>query len=78
MSNLQHLYTIMALDTDHIDEICEDIKYQIDNKIADCALFRVQLHPEGTPAADKAGIAAQRYSLLRQKLSKMNIQLFRT
>ena len=66
-------FTIIPLNINHIDEICEDIKYQIENKIADCPLFMVQLHPEGTPCADKAGIAAAKYALFREKLKNMNI-----
>lgn len=67
-------FTIVPLDTKHIDEICNDIKYQIDNKIADCALFRFQLHPEGTPPADKAGIQIRKYILFRDKLRKMDLR----
>ena len=66
-------FTIVPLDTHHVDEICNDIKYQIENRIADCALFRFQLHPEGTPPADKAGIQARKYMLFRNKLKSMNL-----
>ena len=48
------IFTIMPLDLDNIEEICDDIKYQYENGIADCALFSMSLHPEGNPAIDKA------------------------
>ena len=38
-------FAIVPLDTHHVDEICNDIKYQIDNKIAHCAPFTPGFDP---------------------------------
>lgn len=72
MQKLQ-LYTIMPLDTKHIDEICEDIKNQYEQGVADCPLFKMTLVPEGNPPIDKAKIMSEQYALFRKKLSDMNI-----
>ena len=44
-----------------IDEICADIEYQYKNKIANCALFMLELVPEGNPPVDKAKILALKF-----------------
>ena len=43
------LYTIMPLDTAHLDEICADIREQYEKGIATCPLFSLTLVPEGEP-----------------------------
>ncbi len=48
-----YLYSIMPLDENHIDEICEDIKRQYDTGVANCILFCMTLVPEGNPVIDK-------------------------
>ena len=68
------LFTIMALDTLHIGEICEDIRAQYENGVADCALFVVKLVPEGDPVIDKASIEAEKYILFRDRLGEMGIK----
>lgn len=68
-----HTYSIMRLDIDHINEICEDIKKQTQNGISSCPLFCMTLTPEGTPAVNKAEILCQRYDLFRERLAKDNI-----
>ena len=68
------LYSIMPLDVEHIDEICEDIKLQYQNGVSDCVLFMMQLVPEGNPAIDKAAIETQKYDLFRDKLADMGLQ----
>ena len=68
------LYSIMPLDVEHIDEICEDIKFQYQNGVSDCVLFMMQLVPEGDPAIDKAAIEVQKYDLFRDKLADMGLQ----
>ena len=40
----------MTLDEEHIDEVCEDIAYQVKNGIATMPLFAMTLTPEGDPA----------------------------
>lgn len=73
MSQLD-LYTIMALDTEHIDQICEDIKMQVENGIATCALFNMKLVPEGNPVVDKARNFCEKYKLFKEKLDRMGIK----
>lgn len=70
---MQHLYTVMGLDVENIDEICEDIKYQYENGIATCALFKMALVPEGNPPVDKAKILCEKYAKFKEKLSVMGI-----
>ena len=67
-------YSIMRLDTEHIDEICEDIKLQYENKVCDLALFMVKLVPEGNPVIDKATIECEKYKLFRDKLALMGLE----
>ena len=64
-------YTIMPLDVEHLEEICQDIKEQYDRKIASCALFSMTLVPEGNPPIDKAGIMCEKYDLFRERLQEM-------
>ncbi len=68
-----HLYTIMPLDVDHIDEICEDIRLQYESGVATCALFSMTLVPEGDPPVDKVGQLCAKYDLFREKLRSMGI-----
>lgn len=74
MSNLQHLYTITPLDTEHIDEICEDIRRQVETGVATCALFSMTLVPEGNPVVDKATALCEKYKLFKEKLDSMGIK----
>jgi len=71
-SNL-HLYSIVPLDTDHIDEVCEDIKYQYESGISNFPLFMMTLVPEGDPPVDKASKYCAKYKLFKEKLEKMGI-----
>lgn len=71
MNKKLHLYTIMPLDTDHIDEICEDIREQYESGVASCALFKMTLVPEGNPPVDKVGIMCEKFDLFRDRLSEM-------
>ena len=66
-------YSIMPLDTEHIDEICQDIKHQYENGIATCALFKMTLVPEGNPVVDKAKIFCEQYDLFKEKLHSMGL-----
>ncbi len=67
-------YSIMILDTDHLEEICQDIKYQYENNICDLALFCMTLSPEGTPAVDKASILCAKYDAFRDRLGEMGLK----
>ncbi|MBR2477028.1 MAG: hypothetical protein IKB50_02700 [Clostridia bacterium] len=73
MNNKLHLYSIMPLDTEHIDEICEDIRNQYETGVSTCALFSMTLVPEGNPPSDKAGIMCNKYKLFKEKLDAMNV-----
>ncbi len=67
-------FSIMPLDMASIDELCEDIKYQVENGICDMPLFCMTLHPEGTPPADKAGILSEKYMAFKEKLDELGIE----
>ena len=69
-----YLYSIMPLDTDHVDEICNDIKEQYENGVANCAMFKMTLVPEGTPPADKAGTFCKAYDVFRDRLHLMGLR----
>ncbi len=68
------LYSIMNLDIDHIDEICEDIKKQVESGVATMALFLFKLVPEGNPFIDKASITCENYDVFRDRLKEMGIE----
>ena len=61
-------YSIMALDTAHLEEICQDIKEQYRQGVTDCALFCMTLMPEGTPPVPKAEQLCAQYDLFRERL----------
>ncbi len=63
-------YSIIPLDTSHVSEICDDIVYQYENGIADCALFLMASVPEGNPPIDKARIFGEKYVLFRDELRR--------
>ncbi len=66
-------YTIMPLDTDHLEEVCQDIKAQYENGTATCALFMMTLVPEGDPPIDKVGVLCEKYDRFRDRLSEMGL-----
>lgn len=68
---MQHLYSIMQLDTTHLEEICQDIKQQYQGGVATCALFNVKLVPEGNPLINKASLIGEKYKLFRDRLAEM-------
>lgn len=70
---MEHLYTINDLSIDRIDEICEDVKYQYENGIASCALFMMQLAPQGNPVWDLAGQLCDTYMKFKERLKPYNI-----
>ena len=69
----QPIYSIMKLDLDHIDEICEDIRLQYEEGIATCALFYLPLVPVGDPPAAKAEAFAADYRIFRKRLCEMGL-----
>ena len=71
--NQLHLYTIMPLDVEHIDEICEDICNQVREGVATCALFCMTLVPEGNPPVDKAGNMCAQFAKFRERLEQYGV-----
>ncbi len=69
-----YLYSIMPLDVEHADEICQDIKEQYEGGVATCALFKMTLVPEGCPPIDKAKIMAEKYDVFKGKLDAMGLK----
>ncbi|MBR6604040.1 MAG: hypothetical protein IKK94_08505 [Clostridia bacterium] len=69
-----HYYSIMSLETNHIDRICEDIKFQVENGICDYPLFNMTLVPEGNPPVDKASAFCEKYRLFQDKLHAMGLK----
>ncbi|MBR5868815.1 MAG: hypothetical protein IKZ21_05160, partial [Clostridia bacterium] len=67
------LYSIMPLNVDHLDEICQDIKEQYEKGITTCALFSMTLVPEGNPPVNKARDLSAKYCLFRDKLHAMGV-----
>lgn len=62
--------SIMPLDTEHIDELVEDIAEQQRTGVSTHAMFEMHFNPEGTPTANKAEIECKKYDLFREKLDK--------
>ena len=71
---MKHLYSIMPLDTIHLEEICLDIKEQYEKGIAACALFMFKLVPEGNPLINKAKLQGEKYRLFRDRLKEMGLE----
>ena len=70
---MEHLYTIVPTFTDHVEEVCDDIRRQYEAGVATCALFMAKLVPEGDPAIDKAGMFAEQYVLFRDRLREIGM-----
>ncbi|MBE6611972.1 MAG: hypothetical protein E7632_05730 [Ruminococcaceae bacterium] len=73
IKNNLHLYSIMPLDMDHIDEVCEDIRQQYESGVSNYPLLKMTLVPEGNPPADKVGQLCRKYDAYREKLTAMGI-----
>jgi len=68
-------YSIMPLDLENIDEICEDILEQHKNKVANCFLFKMTLVPEGNPPIKKAEMLCEVYDAFKEKLEPLGIKI---
>ena len=68
------LYSIMPLHTEHLEEICLDIKEQYEKGISTCALFFCKLVPEGKPLINKAEIFGRKYKLFQDRLHEMGLE----
>ena len=69
-----NLYSIMNLDVQHVDEICNDIKNQYETGVADCVLFMFKLVPEGNPLINKAKIQGEKYKIFKKRLDEMGLK----
>jgi len=67
------LYSIVPLDIEHMDEVCEDIVLQYRTGVSSCPLFMMTLVPEGNPPVDKAAIMCKNYLLFKEKLDRLGI-----
>ena len=67
-------YSIMPLDTEHLEEICLDIKEQYESGISTLALFSMTLVPEGNPPADKVSHLCKKYKLFQDKLDSLGLK----
>ena len=68
-----HLYSIMPLDTDHLEAVCQDILAQYQQGVATCPLFCMTLVPEGNPPADKAALLSGKYKQFRSRLRELGV-----
>lgn len=67
-------FSIMSFEhEEHLEEICEDIKAQVELGIATMPLFCSTLTPEGNPAIDKAGMCASKYLKFKKRLDEMGV-----
>ena len=62
--------SIMPLDTEHVDEISQDIIEQQRSGVSTHAMFMMQFNPEGTPAVGKAEAQCKKYDLFRERLDR--------
>ena len=63
----------MPLFVDHVEEICADIKRQIETGVSSMPIFSMTLVPVGTPVADKAGVMVKKYLKFKSRLDSMGI-----
>lgn len=74
MKNNLYSYTIMPLDLEHLEEICQDIREQYDSGIAEMPLFQMTLVPEGNPPSDKVTIYCEKYAKFKKRLDEMGLK----
>ena len=68
-------YSMMPLDTDHLDELVADIKDQHKRGISTCPMFIMTLVPEGTPVWDKVGPMCERFRKFKEALAPDGIPI---
>lgn len=66
-------FSIMSLDSEHIEEYCKDIENQVKSGVATMPLFSATLTPEGDPTIDKADICCSIYEKYKEKLDAAGI-----
>lgn len=63
--------SIMPLDADHVEEICEDIVNQQKTGATSHAMFMMKFNPECTPVVDKAANQCKKYDAFRHRLDSL-------
>ncbi len=66
-------YSMMPLDTDHLEHYVRDIKDQYRRGISTCPMFIMTLVPEGTPVWDKVGPMCEKFAKFRDALAPEGI-----
>lgn len=66
--------SIMPIDAEHIDELCDDIVAQQRDGVSTHAMLMMTLAPEGTPPINKAERFCEIYDEFRRRLDKHNAQ----
>ena len=66
--------SITPLDTEHIEEVCEDIVDQQKTGVSTHAMFMMKLNPEGTPPVNKAELQCKKCDLFLERLSGRNVK----
>lgn len=64
--------SIMPLDVENVDEICEDVIKQQRESVSTVAMFMMKFAPEGQHAVNKAEKACKTYDIFRDRLEKAN------
>ena len=70
---MMYNFSMMPLNTTHLEEVCADVKEQYRRGITTCPLFIMTLVPEGNPVWDKAGQMCEKYAKFRDELAKDNV-----
>ncbi len=66
-------FSVTPLLTSHVDEICADIKRQIETGVSTMPIFSMTLVPVGTPVFDKAGAFVAKYAEFKRRLDRWGI-----
>ncbi len=66
--------SITPMDSEHIEETCEDLRMQQEKGITDCAMLMMFFAPEGTPPLPKAEIQCKLYDQYAERLNKMGVR----
>ncbi len=64
--------SIMPLDPDNLEQICDDVVEQQRTGVSTHAMFMMKFAPEGTPPVDKATHYGNIYDVFRRRLEKQN------
>jgi hypothetical protein len=60
--------SIVSVDTDNVDAVCEDIISQQKSGVSTHAMFMMKFNPEATPPVEKARQQCEKYDLFRSRL----------